>query len=430
MLRHILLPALVLASSLPACDFSREDPDDGLEASGNGCVDTVTVLGGVEAASALGFSAADVLAVAEGSHASTMTWGEGMLEGPVHVTFGPESGAGELTVGVAYNGGEVRFIDSKPEEGGEGGEAALGGYAECENRLEVDVDVTVTSAGGAFAEAFTAPLAATSRGIGRISHDVDIAAVMGSFALTAVDPAAAEVGPIGFTIGISESGLFGGASTTVSIEEGGAVGAGPMTIASWPAGGSACEFGEAPLGLDAAVALFSGADAVALIAAAPPLSLTWQGSPPTAMTLAVTPGEVVCATDSGSTAGSLRIPATAAIETADGRWSGSFAVEIYATPADDGTLAEVRVGVPAVYGATVPAAEFLATYGLADIDLAGFDEGGIDFSGNYVPADGGASATGQVTVIGMNMHMCSNEPGAPCEGNEYVELDMATWASE
>src|SRR5262245_9776979 len=104
-----LVPAVVLVS-LTACDFRDDEPNDEGALAGGGCVDQVTVLGSLEEASSLGFSAAEMLAVAEGSHATPMVWSSGLSDGPVVVEFGPETGAGELAVGVAYKGGEVRFV--------------------------------------------------------------------------------------------------------------------------------------------------------------------------------------------------------------------------------------------------------------------------------------------------------------------------------
>jgi hypothetical protein len=432
MIRRFLLPVFVIVSTLSGCDDlpgDKKDPlGDGEAADNGGCVDTITVLSSVDEVAALGFSAAQVLAVAEGSHASEMTWGEGLGEGPVKVMFGPESGAGALTVDVAYAGGEVRFVSSKPEESeGEGlDDGAF--YANCNDRLEVDVEVSVKTDGGALDESFTAPLRATSRGISRISREIAVEALAGSFALTTVEPDNAEVGPLAFTIGISGSGLFGGIASTVQVSDGEVVSAGFMNVASWPGGASPCEFEEAPVGLGDAVAQFSGDDALALIAAAQGVELSWGGEP-TAMTLAVTPGAVACAYDSGDWAGQLRIPAEIAVQTADGRWDGSFAVDVLATPAADGSLASVTVQISGAYASTVSVDAFAATFGIADVELSGFDEAGLDFRSEFTPKEGGPAVTGASTVLGVKLHMCSNEPGAGCEGNQYTELDMASWSN-
>lgn len=427
------LTALTLLALLPACDLvaSPTPLGPGDEATDSGCEETVVVLAGVDAASALGFTAADVLAVVEGTHAGPIAWSAGLNDGPATVEFGPESGEGQLTVGIAYQGGEVRHIISKPKPSGGDGLDDGGGFAAiCNDRLEVDVVVDLDTAGGAFAESFTAPLRATTRGIGIVRHELALADFQGSFAATKVEPANAELGAIALEIGVSGEGLFGGASTMVTIEDGDVVGAGFVDIARWPSATSPCESWEAPVGLGAAVAGFSADDALALVAKAPALALTWQGGAPTDMTLALTPGAVACATLEGDAIGSLRIPSEAAVSTADGRWNGSFAVEVAATPAADGTLASVRVFIQAAYVSTVPAADFEAAFGIADVDLTGYDEGALDFSGEFLPAGDAATATGQVTVLGVKLHMCGNEPGGGCEGNTYDELDMATWSSQ
>lgn len=425
------LTTLTLLALLPACDLFRHDTADidGDALEGGGCDEKVTVLAGVDAMSALGFTAADVLSVVEGQHSSSMVWGAGLTDGPVQVAFGPEAGAGQLTVGVAYKGGEVRHIVSTPKDGGLEGDG--GAFAQCNDRLEVDVAVTVDSAGGAFAESFTAPLRATSRGIGKILHTLELADIQGSFEVTKLEPADATVAPISLDIGISGAGLFGGASSFVEMVDGDVALAGSLEIAKWPAEGSPCDdFGEAPIGLGDAVAKFSANDALALVAKAPNLALTWQGAPATAMTLAVAPGEIACAPVDGGQLGTLRIPAKATVTTADGRWNGAFDVELSARPANDGALAGVSIFVQNSFINTVLPADFEATFGLKDIDFTGYDEGALDFSGEFVPAGDAATATGQATVLGVKLHMCSNEPGAPCEGNTYDELAIATWKSE
>lgn len=425
------LTALTFLALLPACDlFSRVDPDiDGDSLEGSGCDEQVTVLAGVDAMSALGFTAADVLSVAAGAHESPMMWGAGIADGPVQVAFGPEAGAGKLTVGVTYQGGEVRFIDSTPKDTGLEGDGGFG--AQCTDRLEVDVAVTLDSEGGAFAESFTAPLRATSRGIAKIAHELALADIQGSFAVTKLEPANATVAPIALDIGISGAGLFGGASSFVEITEGDTASAGALSIARWPAEDSACtEYGEAPVGLDDLVAKFSANDALALVAKAPNLALTWQGAPATALTLELAPGAYACTAVEGSQLGALRIPAQATVSTADGRWSGSFAVELSARPDPDGALVGVDLFIQAAYANSVPTADFEATFGLKDIDFTGYDQGGLDFSGSFAPAGDAATATGQVTVLGVKVNMCSDVPGEPCEGNTFDEIAMATWKSE
>lgn len=427
------LSALLLVASLaPACIDADPSPHEpGGELGAGGCVEEVTILAGVDAASALGFSAADVLAHAEGEHTSAMIWSGGTNEGVATVELGPEVGAGELTVTIDYAGGEVRYIQSSPKDVEEG---SLGGFSTiCNDRLEIDVAVDVASAGGGLAESFTAALRATTRGIATLHHEIAFADLQGSLAVTKVEPAHATVGPVELDLGISPSGLFGGASALLQVEHGGAVGVSQLSIARWPGGADPCaEYGQAPVALNDAIAGFSAADALALVAKAPELTLTWKDAQPTAMDLELThDGSPVCAVYEGDgPLGALRFSASAAVTTDDGRWDGEFPLEVSAHPGPDGALASVRIYIPAAYLNSVPAADFLDTFGLADIDLTGYDEGSLDFSGEFTPAGEAAVATGQVTAFGVKLHNCSDEPGGGCPGNDYVELANATWASQ
>jgi hypothetical protein len=91
-------------------------------------------------ASPLGFSAADVLSFVEGAHVATIDWQ------PIDVTYGPESGSKELTLGVESLG-NARYVDR--------GQSAC-----CFAAVQVDVRVTVRTNGGALRESFVTVLEA------------------------------------------------------------------------------------------------------------------------------------------------------------------------------------------------------------------------------------------------------------------------------
>lgn len=161
----------LVALVAPACDLMGEPtPEPGIDSLDGGCEEEITILAGVDASSPLGFSAAEVLEVAVGEHASPMLWGAGLSDPMVTVEFGPEAGEGKLTVDVAYNGGEVRYVKSTAK----GGEEFDGGYQECFDRLEVDVDVHVASSGGALDESFSAPLQAMIPRIATLSRRIAV----------------------------------------------------------------------------------------------------------------------------------------------------------------------------------------------------------------------------------------------------------------
>ena len=419
--RIALLIALPVTLGAAACDvFKDPAPEPGVEANADGCVDEVTVLAGVDAASALGFTAAEVLEMAAGERVSPMAWGAGLADPLATVEFGPEAGAAELTVTVEYAGGEVRYVKSTPDYG-----EFDGGYAVCNDRLEVDVAVTVRSSGGALDESFVGALRATTPRIATIERSIALADLGGALALTKVEPAEVSVGDLSLEIGITEDGLFGGASSIVEVSGDGWVGATGLSYATWPSDPAPCSYGEAPLALESAAAGFSGADVLAAIAAAPPLSLTWEGGVSTGLTLALShDGAPVCAIYQGEAVGTLRFGAEAAVVTADGRWMGAFAVEVYGEVGPEGELARASFSRYAPYAATVPAADFEATFGLSGVDLAGFDEGTIDFAGSF---EGGA-ATGRLEVLGVKLHSCPPDANG-CAGNDYVSLEAASWGS-
>lgn len=420
--RTALLFILPLTLPLSACDLIGGG--DTLDAGG-GCVEEVTVLAGVDAASVLGFTAADVLDLATGEHVSPMTWGAGVEDDLATVHFGPEAGAGKLTAIIDYAGGEVRYVKSTPEAS-----EYDGGFAICNDRLEVDVEVKLISAGGAFDEGFVAALRATTPRIATLVHDAKIDDLDGSLALTEVSPASVSVGDVHIELGITEDGLFGGASSVIEVHEDDWVAATFMSYATWPGGDSPCYPEEAPIALESAAAGFSGADALALAASAGELQITWQGGASTTLELTLEhDGKAVCAVYQGEGIGSLRLGATATVLSGDGRWSGSFPVQITGEVGEGGSLGGVRVFREAPYAATVPAADFLTSFGLQGVDLAGYDAATIDFGGAFSPVEGGASASGKVEVLGVIEHSCPPDANG-CEGNTYESLETAEWASK
>jgi hypothetical protein len=326
----LLLPAL---STAAGCDLIQEPDPTPLE--GGGCVEEVTVLAGIDEVSALGFSAAQVLDVAVGAHMSAMEWGEGLADGGVTVKFGPESGAAQLAVTVEYAGGEVRYVKSTPDN-----TEWDGGYADCSDRLEVDASVSVKSSGGALDESFVAALRASTPRIATLKQVIEHEALGGSLALTTVAPAEASVGAVNVDLGFTEDGLFGGAWSQVEVVMGEVVGATWMSYARWPGFDSPCESFEAPLALTSAAAGFSGADMLALVASAGPLEIQWQGAPSSSLALTlVHDGAAVCASHEGEGAGALRLGAIASVMTGDGRWMGSFPVQVSGEPGARGAAA-------------------------------------------------------------------------------------------
>lgn len=417
---------LALLPLLASCSSATADGD--YEADGGGeCVETVTVIG-LDEVSALGFAPAELLTLAAGEHSSPMVWGTGIMESIATVSFGPESGAGTLSATITHKGGEARYVASTPKAS----EELDGGFASCADRVEVDVEVTLASAGGALMETFVAPLRGTTAKVAALSHAVELKDLEGSLELTKVEPADVEVGAMQIELGISEGGLFGGATSTVTVPFGDATAATFMSYATWPGGDLPCEAGEAVLSLAGTIADFSAADALALVAAAGPLQIAWDGGEPVALGFTLThDGAAVCGRYEGDGwgLGALRFGAELTVESGDGKWMGSFPVQVNAQPDADGGLGIVSVGIYVAYANTVASADFAEIYGLDHPALVDYDRAILDLNGEFTPVGEGATAEGTLKIVGVTSNPCSDVPGQGCEGDDYTDLESAVWGT-
>lgn len=386
------------------------------------CIEETTVLDGLDAMSSVGFTPADVLALAGGPHSVTMRWAGPFADGSTRVVFGPESGEAELTVDIQYEGGEIHHIASTtmyPHPTPE---------AYCRDRIEITVTATVHTGGGALAETVVAPLSAATPNLATLDVSIPFTELKGSLAATELQPDGAELQPLELSIGVSPAGLFGTATTTVAVRDGNSVGVGFLDVARWPAD-SRCQPGEVPLGLDDALDGFTAAEALAVVGDAGALSLTWEGGPATAMSLALNhDGAPACAVYEGEMSGSMRLFADAAITTDDGRWDGSLPVEVVATPTLDKALASVDIRTADLFATVVPPAEFVATFGLEGIDLGTYASIGVDLRGSFTRETDTVTAAGEVEVVGLEQNPCP-DPEAGCMGTDVVTLAAATWTT-
>lgn len=117
------------------------------------CADTPTAIT-LEELSALGFSGADLLTLAEGEHVGTLTWYPGGDTEPADERDTP------LLLTVRYDGGGVRHVASEAVYP-EGDEGAADIAIVCEDRIEVDVTLAISTDDGGLDEVYALALAST-----------------------------------------------------------------------------------------------------------------------------------------------------------------------------------------------------------------------------------------------------------------------------
>lgn len=169
MLRRIA-SLLVLLGVASGCGEPSAGSQVGGEAVQCKAVATTTLAMGED--SVLGFSGADVLALAEGEHAATLAWKKG--------------GSTQATVTIASSGAQARYLEMAYVDDGSGIEPAI----DCADVVEVDVTVAFATADGAFDESWTTKLAAPLPDHAAWSTELDLDALQGSYTVTEVDPAA------------------------------------------------------------------------------------------------------------------------------------------------------------------------------------------------------------------------------------------------
>lgn len=117
----------------------------------------------LDEATTLGFSGAELYALAAGKHSPPFTWNLG--------------GEDTLTLTVGGDPAEARFVDASPA----GDEGADSGWMECPDRVEVDVSITFVTGDGRFAEAWDTALSAETVERAGFVQELDLDHLDGSY---------------------------------------------------------------------------------------------------------------------------------------------------------------------------------------------------------------------------------------------------------
>jgi hypothetical protein len=188
-----LLPLLLVAAcSSSATDGGSNEPDDPKEAL-MGCLPVTVTPIGLDEPTALGFTAADVLAIADGDHQTTLAWDKG--------------GSTGLGVSVTADAASARYVAREWQDDGSGSlaEPAM----DCVDVIEIDAALGFATEDGAFAESWATTLSASEPGLVYLGASVAPDAIAGSYQVTEVDPAQFDELTLFFDVSIDGGGATG-----------------------------------------------------------------------------------------------------------------------------------------------------------------------------------------------------------------------------
>lgn len=183
------------------------------------CAPVATTELGEDEASVLGFGRADVVGIAGGDHAATLTWAAG--------------GDTPMTLSLAL--GSARYHDREWVNDGTGELASMAMELDCPDIVEVDADGGLVTDDGAFDEGFETKVQASSASDASFYAGLDLAALGGTFVLEGAedyDEVTAAITGL-FVAGVSTGSIDGQGTKTEGSGPDGTVSATNLPIASW-----------------------------------------------------------------------------------------------------------------------------------------------------------------------------------------------------
>jgi len=385
---------------LPDPDAGPRDPDDaegGLTGSGYCQAGDKTPLG-LNEDSPLGFSAADILAFSEGTHEETIRWNP--YDG---VAFTPESGEQTITITVTRSG-EPRFVLPKaPDDGTE--ELLVDIEGGCMSWVEVPVDVTVETSGGALDETF--------EGLLRSHHPLsasvfyftpDPEELGGDFEVaTSGEWEGFTLAQLTLNVRFSPYGVGGTFNGMLEKELGDAVvggAGGQKPYADFGAGTCGDNADGFTVGLDDEIEGATVQDALDMFGADDEVELTWETGATTTSSMTFAPTtQGGCVLLDNEITGDLTLLAqgTLSMTSADGRLDSEWSGRIEAHIADDGSISRIAYLFDGKFiEPNTPDAN--AQLGFPNDEIASFDAvgAGVDITVTSGGVDGAVSLTGYV----------------------------------
>lgn len=418
--------------------FDEPGELDGEEGTaGEVCEEIVSAVE-LDEATPLGFSANDVLAFAGGEHTVSLAW----LEAE-NVSYGPESGRSEITIDVEPRG--ARFVDRAPKAASDDGPViAVGTPLDgCRGSFEIDVRLSIDTAGGALAETVDTVLEASGPDIAGGQFSIDLAELMGSFQAEVQVPANAELirTSLFLRMGFSEHGSVGtidvsGEYRTLYGEAAGRFSRG--FLAHFPAE-NFCGTDAFSVAADQEVHGLSRAAALEALNTDGPVSLVYGTGESSELNVAITSSDTEMCVSFGGNAPyggepgwtTIELAGDVALESADGRVAGSFPVTLTAQTRNGERRTSVR-GAQSTEDVT-EAESLPELFGVRDeIDFSGFEGGAVSFD-TLVSTE---RTGGALVVNGLDIPECVSNPqplpanatsSPPCEGIDSVPLWSASW---
>jgi hypothetical protein len=298
----------------------------------DGCDETILEID-VDDETALGFAPRRLLELASGPHTAPLHW-----LANEDFSFGPEEGVGSVTLEVTSTEAPPRYADSEPKEGESG--------VDCRDWIELDVMLSVQSAGGALDESVLVTLIATDAYVTRFDASIDPEMLGGTFAFDEGSLDGVTLEELSLQGIFSQYGTSGTFGSRVKASSGKVASESRDTLASWPTTlEELCDRGNTPTvsrdGGEASIQ--AGLD---LLAAATGLVLRGPNDEVVTVELgAIDDGGPAClaAPNAIFPEGSVGNEVVLSISTADGAVEHDYLGFIHVAAASDGSLGEARI---------------------------------------------------------------------------------------
>lgn len=408
---------------------------------GGACDEAVTDVE-LDAGTALGFSANQVLEYAGGEHTVSLLWLDSNVE------YGPESGRSEITLTVEPLA--AHFVDRSPRSSTsntlqDGLATDIGTPLDgCRDSLRIDVRLGISTAGGALAETIETTLDAADVDFAGGSISIELEDIAGAFEADPQPPRNSELtrSSLQLSFGLSQYGAVGSLGLVSEFRslDGNAVGiGGGAPIGHFPADDYCGQTNAFSVTADQPVRGVSMAAALEALSPSSPVSFRYRSGEVSALDLSFTSDEDrVCVSlgrdelYNGEAGGAvLDFAGRVTLESVDGRIDGSFPVTISAQTQSGAlrTTASAQQSVQDV----AQAAALPAAYGVQDdIDFAAYGGGAVTFQSIVSSEQTG----GSLIVNGLDIPECISNPQPPppgangspgCRGIDFVPLWSASW---